>query len=88
VTPEAERYLEKAQQCLSNARAELDIRLSNDAGRNAYLAVFHAAQAVIFERTGKVAKTHRGVHSEFARLAKDDPNIDKAFQSFSRKPTI
>jgi uncharacterized protein (UPF0332 family) len=44
VTPEAERYLEKAQQCLSNARAELDIRLSNDAGRNACLAVFHAAR--------------------------------------------
>ena len=82
MTPEAERYLEKAQQCLSNARAELDIRLSNDAGRNAYFAVFHAAQALIFERTGKVAKTHRGVHSEFARLAKDDPNIDKSFPVF------
>jgi hypothetical protein len=42
VTPEAERYLEKARQCLSNARAELAI-LGNDAGRNAYLAAFHAA---------------------------------------------
>ena len=73
MTPEAERYLEKARQCLSNARAELDIKLSNDAGRNAYLAAFHAAQALIFERTGKIAKTHRGVHSEFARLAKQEP---------------
>ena len=82
MTPEAERYLEKAQQCLSNARAELAISLSNDAGRNAYLAAFHAAQAFIFERTGKVAKTHRGVHSEFARLAKDEPNIDKSFPVF------
>jgi hypothetical protein len=25
-----------------------------------YLAAFHAAQAFIFERTGKVAKTHQG----------------------------
>jgi hypothetical protein len=38
---------------------------------------------LIFERTGKVAKTHRGVHSEFARLAKDDPNIDKSFPVYS-----
>ena len=82
MTPEAERYLEKARQCLSNARAELDIKLSNDAGRNAYLAAFHAAQALIFERTGKIAKTHRGVHSEFARLAKEEPDIDKAFPVF------
>jgi uncharacterized protein (UPF0332 family) len=82
LTPEAERYLEKAQECLSNARAELDIRLSNDAARNAYLASFHAAQALIFERTGKVVKTHRGVHSEFARLAKAEPNIDKGFPVF------
>jgi uncharacterized protein (UPF0332 family) len=56
MSPEAARYLEKAQQCISNARAELGIGLSNDAGRNSYLAGFHSAQALIFERTGKVAK--------------------------------
>ena len=91
MTPEAEHYLEKAQQCLSNARAELDIRLSNDAGRNAYLAVFHAAQALIFERTGKVAKTDRGVHSEFANLhdwRRTTRTSTRAFRSFSRNPTI
>jgi uncharacterized protein (UPF0332 family) len=82
VTPEAERYLEKARQCLSNARAELGINLSNDARRNAYLAAFHAAQALIFERTGKVARTHRGVHSEFARLAKVESRIDNSFPVF------
>ena len=38
--PEAERYLEKAHQCLANARANLGIELSNDAGRNAYFAAF------------------------------------------------
>jgi uncharacterized protein (UPF0332 family) len=79
---ETEAYLEKARQCLSNAHANLGIKLANDAGRNAYLAAFHAAQALIFERTGKVAKTHRGVQSEFARLAKDDPSIDKSFSVF------
>jgi uncharacterized protein (UPF0332 family) len=70
VRPETEAYLEKARQ------------LANDAGRNAYLAVFHAAQALIFERTGKAAKSHRGVQSEFHRLAKDDSNIDKSFPVF------
>jgi uncharacterized protein (UPF0332 family) len=39
----------------------------------AYLAVFHAADAYIFEQTGKVAKTHRAVRSEFARLARMEP---------------
>jgi len=73
VTPEAARYLEKARKCLAHARATLGIGLSNDAGRNAYLAAFHAAQAFIFEQTGKIAKTHSGVRSEFARLAEEAP---------------
>jgi uncharacterized protein (UPF0332 family) len=37
---------------------------------------------LIFERTGRVVKTHRGVHIEFARLARDEPNIDKTFPVF------
>jgi uncharacterized protein (UPF0332 family) len=56
--------------------------LSNDAGRNAYLAAFHTAQAFIFASTGKTAKTHSGVRSEFSRLAKEEPLIDKSFLSF------
>lgn len=82
MTPEAARYLEKAYQCLSNARANLGIDLSNDAGRNAYIAAFHAAQAFIFERTGKAAKTHQGVQREFNRLARDETSIDKSFPAF------
>jgi len=82
VTPEARRYLEKAQQCLVNAKAALGYGLNNDAGRGAYLSVFHAAQALIFEQTGKVAKTHQGVQSEFHRLAQREPRLDKAFAPF------
>jgi hypothetical protein len=41
--------------------------LPHIAALEAYLAVFHAAEANIFEHTGKVAKTHRGVRSEFTR---------------------
>jgi uncharacterized protein (UPF0332 family) len=85
VTPETELYLQKARQCLANGRANLGIGLSNDAGRNAYLAAFHAAQALIFERTGRVSKTHQGVHSEFSRLVKGDRKIDKSFTVFLTK---
>lgn len=75
MTPEASAYLDKARQCLGYARIDLDVGLGNDAGRNAYLAAFHAAQAFIFDRTGKVAKSHQGVHAEFSRLAKDEQGI-------------
>jgi uncharacterized protein (UPF0332 family) len=82
VKPETERSLEKAEECLSTARAELDIKLSSEAGRNAYLAAFHAARAFIFERTGRFIKRHAGVQREFTRLAKDEPGIDKSFPVF------
>lgn len=50
---------------------------SDEAGRAAYLAGFHAAQAFISERTGKIAKSHSGVRSVFSRLVKRDPRIDR-----------
>jgi uncharacterized protein (UPF0332 family) len=82
VTPEARLYLDKARQCLTNAEAILAIGLGNDAGRNAYLSAFQAAQAFIFESTGKVAKTHSGVRSEFSRLAKHEPRLGPEFSRF------
>ncbi len=53
----------------------LSVKLNEDAGRTAYLAGFHAAQAFIFEHTGKMFKSHRGVQAEFLRLTKDDPRF-------------
>lgn len=47
MTPEAAGYLDKARRCLSYARINFGVGLGNDAGRNAYLAVFHAAQAFL-----------------------------------------
>jgi len=38
----------------------LAVHLNDAAGRTAYLAAFHAAQAFIFQRTGKVLKSHKG----------------------------
>ena len=80
--PETAAYLAKAQQCLKEARVCAANELPEAAGRAAYLAAFHAAQALIFERSGRAAKSHNGVRSEFARLAKEDPCIDRRFPTF------
>ena len=69
---ESDHILQKAEAHLERGRIMLGVGLNDDAGRAAYLAAFHAAQAVIFEQTGKLVKTHRGVQSEFLRLTKDD----------------
>jgi hypothetical protein len=42
--------------------------VGEDAGRNAYLAAFHAAQALIAERTGKDAKTTLGTTGNATRV--------------------
>jgi uncharacterized protein (UPF0332 family) len=55
---------------------------NDEAGRAAYLAGFHAAQALISERTGRVAKTHDGVNSQFNSLTRDDPRIDAELRGF------
>ncbi len=44
--------------------------------------VYHAAEALLLQRNGKTAKTHAGLHSEFARLVKDEPGIDGALFAF------
>lgn len=82
MTPEAQSYLDKARQSLAHARAILEIELGDEAGRTAYLAALHAAQALIFERTGRVAKTHRGVHGQFLRLVAGEPRVDAELRRF------
>jgi uncharacterized protein (UPF0332 family) len=39
------------------------------------MAAFHAAQAILFERTGQVHKTHSGVRAAFGLLAKNSPSL-------------
>jgi uncharacterized protein (UPF0332 family) len=54
---ETAAFLRKAREFLLKARNLLDVmHYSDEAGRAAYLAGMHAAQALIFERTGKVIK--------------------------------
>jgi len=57
----AAAYLAKARQALDKARRVHSIGLYDEAGRHAYYAAFHAAQALLFERTDKVNATHQGV---------------------------
>ena len=80
--PETGRYLAKARRLLSNAKVMLGVGLNEDAGREAYLAAFHAAQALIFESTGKVTKSHKGVHVEFGRLTLDPGAMDSRLRGF------
>ncbi len=76
MTAEAGRFLAKARRHLERGEIMLGVGLNEDAGRAAYLAGFHAAQAFIFESAAKVYKTHNGVQSEFLRLTKDDPRFN------------
>lgn len=86
MTPEADRFLEQARKLLARAVTMLGVGLNEDAGRNAYLAAFHAAQALIFERTGKLFKTHNGVHAEFLRPTGNDPRVDAELRVFLSRP--
>lgn len=75
MTPEAKRFLAAARRHLDYAVANAGLGLSEIAGREAYLAAFHAAHAILFERTGRTVKTHRGLRSAFSLLAHQDDSI-------------
>jgi uncharacterized protein (UPF0332 family) len=61
------------------------VHLGDDAGRSAYLAAFHAAQAFILDRSGRVAKTRKGVHVQFAKFAAEEPKIDIELRRFLQR---
>ena len=75
--PETATYLDDANQNLEKARRILAIDICDQAARLAYHAQFHAARALIFERTGGAAKTHKGVRRLFHKLAKAEPGLNQ-----------
>jgi uncharacterized protein (UPF0332 family) len=81
VRPEAVAFLDKAREALAKAGGMLD-RWPDEAGREAYLAGLHAAQALIVESTGKLIKSHKGVQRELGRLTKDAPGVDMELRAF------
>jgi uncharacterized protein (UPF0332 family) len=82
VTPQAALFLEKARKLLVEADTMLSVNLNEAAGQTAYLAGFHVAEALIFERLGKVLKTHNGAQTEFLRLTRDDPRVNADLRLF------
>lgn len=68
--------------------AEADFLLSGGflpgAGRDAYLAAFHAALAHIVAQTAREPKTHRGTRSEFARITQGDDRFSFAVKLLGR----
>ena len=80
--PETADYLAKARTTLADARQIAALPLPHVAAREAYYAAFHGAEAYIFEHTGKVAPTHKGVRTEFARLARRESRIDRELTRF------
>jgi uncharacterized protein (UPF0332 family) len=82
VRPEASAFLGKAREFLLKAEDMFADGWPDEAGRAAYLAGLHAAQAVIVERTGRIIKRHRGVRNELRRLMKDEPRFDFELSAF------
>jgi uncharacterized protein (UPF0332 family) len=82
LTQEASQALATARRHLVDARAVVRLKITYIAGREAYLAAYHAAEAYLHHRTGKIAKTHRGLRTEFARLALSESRIDPEFVRF------
>ena len=80
--PQARAFLDKSRELLDNADTMLRVGLNEAAGRTAYLAGLHAAQALIFEMTDRVFKRHSTVHRELGRLVRDDPRFDADLRAF------
>ncbi|HEY6578388.1 MAG TPA: HEPN domain-containing protein [Rhizomicrobium sp.] len=79
--PEARAFLDKSHKSLEKADGML-ARWPDEAGRAAYLAGLHAAQAFIIEKTGQLAKTHKGVQRELALLTKDEREFGLEARAF------
>ena len=71
MTPEVAAYLDKAREDLADARKIWAIRLPKVAARSAYYVAFHAAEALLLARTGRIAKTHTGLRSALSQILSD-----------------
>jgi len=81
VKTETAAFLDKSRECLEKADGML-ARWPNEAGRAAYLADFHVAQATLFETLGRSPKTHSGVQTQFAGLVRDEPTLTSEMRAF------
>jgi uncharacterized protein (UPF0332 family) len=82
MTPVAADLLLKAHTSLANARIILAAGVPDVAAREACLAAFHAAQALIRERRGRVPRTHAGVHGAFDEIVATEAGLDRSLGRF------
>lgn len=81
--PQSAAFLAKAHEFLNKAQELFDAHhWPDEAGRAAYLAGLHAAQALIFETTGRAPKRHPTVHREFRGLVRNEPRVDDELRAF------
>ena len=85
---EADPHIAKARRFLDMARLSLTGDFDEMAGRDAYLAAYHAALAYIAVHDPDAPKTHRGVHNRFSMVAKDDPRVDAEFVTFLARAIV
>jgi uncharacterized protein (UPF0332 family) len=82
VKPETGQFIAYARAMLERGQRMQEVGLSEDAGRAAYLAAFHTAQAYIFERQNRAVKTHHGVQNTFFLLTRNDARVDPVLRDF------
>lgn len=81
--PQTAAFLAKSREFLNKANDLFGAHhWPDEAGRAAYLAGLHAAQALIYATTGHTRKRHSTVQGEFAQLVRDDPRFDSELRSF------
>ena len=80
MSPALAASLRTAKTCLIDAAMLSPVPRA--AAREAYLAAYHAAEAYVLHCTGKIAKTHSGLRSEFNRLARAEPRIGRDLVKF------
>ncbi len=73
--PEAAKLLAKAKRHLANARHDHAGEFFEGACRYAYMGMFSAALAYVFQRDGQSPRTHSGLRATFNKLAKDDAGL-------------
>jgi uncharacterized protein (UPF0332 family) len=73
----AEGHLAKARESITFARHALAGNCTEEAGRSAWMAAFRATIVFFVAPTGKAPKTHSGVRSQFARLAREELRISR-----------
>ncbi len=82
MTPEVAAYLDKAAEDLADARKIAAIPLPKVAARSAYYVAFHAAEALLLARTGRIAKTHTGLRSALSQVFPGDSGENREMLTF------